>query len=81
MSVSKAKTGSVAGIIGGYAPLDSGLLIPNAYLDADLAAIAALTTTTIGRSLLAAADAAALRAILGAETDNVSNLIAAELYG
>lgn len=34
--------------------------------DADLAAIAALATTTTGRSLLAAADAAAIRAIAGA---------------
>jgi len=34
-------------------------------LDADLTAIAALTTTSIGRSLLAAANDAALRSILG----------------
>lgn len=31
MSVSKAKQGSVAGVAGGYAPLDSGLLVPAAY--------------------------------------------------
>lgn len=39
----------------------------NSYqpLDSDLTAIAALTTTSIGRSLLAGADAAALRAIIG----------------
>ena len=31
MSVSKAKQGSVAGVVGGYAPLNSSLLIPAAY--------------------------------------------------
>lgn len=36
-------------------------------LDSDLTAIAALTTTAIGRSLLAGADAAALRSIIGAQ--------------
>lgn len=38
-------------------------------LDADLTAIAALATTATGRSLLAAADAAALRAIVGSGPD------------
>jgi hypothetical protein len=37
-------------------------------LDSDLTSIAALTTTTTGRSVLAAADAAALRSILGLGT-------------
>lgn len=37
-------------------------------LDSDLTAIAALTTTTTGRSLLAAADAAAIRTIAGVGT-------------
>lgn len=45
-------------------------------LDADLTAIAALTTTSFGRSLLAAADAAALRAL--AEID-LSGYIAASI--
>lgn len=58
---------------------DSGVTIANilteaeataAYqpLDSDLTAIAALTTTTIGRSLLAAATAAALATIIGVGT-------------
>jgi hypothetical protein len=44
-------------VAAGYQPLDS-----------DLTAIAALTTTSVGRSLLAAADAAALRTILALGT-------------
>jgi hypothetical protein len=39
-------------------------------LDSDLTAIAALTTTTFGRSLLTQADASAARATLGAGTSN-----------
>lgn len=39
-------------------------------LDADLTAIAALATTATGRSLLAAADAAAIRAITGAQASD-----------
>ena len=34
MSVSKAKQGSVAGVVGGYAPLDSELHVPVDYLPA-----------------------------------------------
>lgn len=41
-------------------------------LDSDLTAIAALTTTATGRSLLAAADAAAIRTISGAETSGAA---------
>jgi len=36
MSVSKAKQGSVAGVVGGYAPLDSGLHIPSSYIGHEL---------------------------------------------
>jgi hypothetical protein len=39
-------------------------------LDSDLTAIAALSTTTFGRALLALTDAAAMRAALGDETVN-----------
>lgn len=41
-------------------------------LDSDLTAIAALTTTSTGRSLLAAADAAAIRTIAGAEVSGAA---------
>lgn len=41
-------------------------------LDSDLTAIAALTTTSTGRSLLAAADAAAIRTIAGAEASGAA---------
>lgn len=41
-------------------------------LDSDLTAIAALTTTATGRSLLAAANAAAIRTISGAETSGAA---------
>lgn len=41
-------------------------------LDSDLTAIAALSTTSTGRSLLAAADAAAIRTIAGAETSGAA---------
>ena len=41
-------------------------------LDSDLTAIAALTTTTFGRSLLTQADAATARATLGVDTGNGS---------
>jgi hypothetical protein len=41
-------------------------------LDSDLTAIAALTTTGTGRSLLAAADAAAIRTIAGAEASGTA---------
>ena len=36
MSVSKAKQGSVAGVVGGYAPLDSGLHVPASYSVSDV---------------------------------------------
>jgi hypothetical protein len=48
---------TVAGVAGGFQPLDS-----------DLTAIAALTTTTFGRALLTMADAAAARTDLGLGT-------------
>ena len=41
-------------------------------LDSDLTAIAALATTTFGRSLLTVADAAATRALTGAGTSNLA---------
>ncbi len=41
-------------------------------LDSDLTAIAALITTSTGRSLLAAADAAAIRTIAGAEASGAA---------
>lgn len=41
-------------------------------LDSDLTAIAALSTTSFGRSLLGLADAAAARAALGAETSGAA---------
>jgi len=41
-------------------------------LDSDLTSIAALATTTFGRSLLTQADAAATRTIIGAGTSNLS---------
>lgn len=50
-------------------------------LDSDLTAIAALTTTSIGRSLLAAIDAAALRTILGLGTAATSNTSAFDASG
>lgn len=68
----------------GLSPTDADALLnrwetagpasPGSYqpLDADLTAIAALGTTSIGRSLLAGADAAALRAILELSTTAVS---------
>jgi hypothetical protein len=43
-------------------------------LDSDLTAIAALVTTSIGRSLLAAADQAALQAIIGASGGSFATL-------
>jgi hypothetical protein len=49
-----ATTAFVTGALGGYQPLDS-----------DLTAIAALTTTSFGRSALTVADAAALRTLAG----------------
>jgi hypothetical protein len=49
--------------------------------DADLAAIAALTTTPAGRSLLAAADAAAIRVIAGAEATGVAAALVDDLSG
>lgn len=43
-------------------------------LDSDLTAIAALTTTSVGRSLLAGADAAALRTIIGSDASGTAVL-------
>lgn len=49
----------------------SGYSISDAQpLDADLTAIAALTTTSFGRSVLTQADAAAIRSLIGAGTGN-----------
>jgi hypothetical protein len=50
-------------------------------LDSDLTAIAALTTTSIGRSLLAAIDAAALRTILSLGTAATQNTGAFDAAG
>ena len=52
-------TSEVDTLLGSYQPLDSGLT-----------AIAALTTTTFGRSLLTQADAAAVRSTIGAGTSS-----------
>lgn len=50
-------------------------------LDSDLTAIAALTTTTYGRALLALADAAAGRSALGLGTAAVANKVGAGVAG
>jgi hypothetical protein len=65
-SVAFTPTGAIAAtdVQAAIAELDS----EKQPLDSDLTAIAALTTTATGRSLLAAANAAAIRAISGAET-------------
>jgi hypothetical protein len=53
---------------GSAAAAQAAAIAASQPLDSDLTAIAALTTTSTGRSLLAAADAAAIRTIAGAET-------------
>lgn len=50
-------------------------------LDSDLTAIAALTTTAFGRSLLAAADAAALRVLAGVDLTLLAPLASPALTG
>lgn len=55
------------GVASGVAPLGADGLIPAQYLNANLAAIAALTTTAYGRGVLPLADAAAARAYIGAQ--------------
>jgi hypothetical protein len=63
---------------GTWSQLDS-LLAGYQPLDANLTAIAALTTTTFGRSLLTLADAAAARAAIGAGTSSFSGIYSALL--
>ncbi len=63
-------TDSVTSVFGRTGPVTAQATDYSAYyqpLDSDLTAIAALTTTTFGRSLLTVADAAAARAAIGAQ--------------
>lgn len=61
-------------VAGAAASAQAAAIAASQPLDSDLTAIAALTTTTYGRSMLTLANQAALMALLGAATETVAGI-------
>lgn len=70
-----ASNGAIGGGSATILPTSAAVVAFAQPLDSDLTAIAALTTTSFGRGLLALADAAALTASLSASSETVSGRI------